>query len=422
MTRAADIRRDRLIGIVVIAVGVLLVAIAFAGHVPLLGGEGGRDVSARFAQANEVDSSTPVRVGGVDVGHVVALRRAPGDTTTLVMRLTTSGIRLHADAGAQIRWRTLLGGSMYIDLDPGSPSAPALRGEIPLARTASQVDWDQFNAQLPAAARAELRRELGGFDAALRSPAGTGRTLHVLGPALATVGAGAEPLRGRDIGDLPSAVRNAGRTLSAIGGDPAQLQRLLAGADATLAVTAAHNAALGEALALSPPALAATRRASRTLGRTLTALDPLIARLAPGARLLGPADAVLAPLLRRADATLHRAEPLLAITPESLRQLGAAGAQGSALIAGLTPVISRLDRELLPFLARTDPDTRLKLYETFGPVASALSSTLSGFDVNGYSYDFNVQLSTGSLLLPCDLGFTGVPHLGACLTQKPSHR
>jgi hypothetical protein len=85
----------------------------------------------------------------------------------------------------------------------------------------------------------------------------------------------------------------------------------------------------------------------------------------------------------------------------------------------LTPIVGRLNRDLIPFLARTDPDTRLKLYETLGPMASALSSSWSGFDANGYVYNFNAELSTGSLVLPCDTGPGGSSNLASCLVQTP---
>lgn len=420
MSASSRSLRHRLIGASVLALGVLLIVIAFTGRVPLLGGESGAAVTARFAQANEIDTSTPVRIGGVDVGHVAALRAAPDNTTIVVMRITAAGVRLHADAAAQIRWRTVLGGSMYVDLIPGSPSAPPLRGEIPISRTGSQVDWDEFNSQLPAAARPQLQRMLTGLSAGLSAPRQEGETLSVLGPAAQTVGEGAQALRGQDIGDLPSLVRTTARTLTALSSGTGELERVVEGADATLAVTAAHNDQLAQALQLSPPALAATLRTSGILNRTLTALDPLVTKLEPDAKLLGPTSDVLRPLLRRTSSTLERAVPLLQVAPGALQALAYASTEGIPLIAAFTPVVTRLNAKLIPWLDRTDPDSRLKLYEALGPTASALSGSMSGFDVNGYSYNFNVELSTGSILLPCDLGLTGVPNLPACLSQEPA--
>jgi len=420
MSRLSEPARHQLIGIVVMLLGVLLLTVAFSGHVPLLAGSTGTIVTAQFAQANEIDNSTPVRVDGVDVGNVVALKSAPDNTTSVEMSITDPGVRLHADAGAQIRWRTLLGGSMYIDLNPGSASAPPLTAEIPLTRTGSQVDWDQFNDQLPGVARRQLQRELKGLNGALQAPVREGDTIHVLGPAIATIGQSAAALRGQQIGDLPNLVQRTAATLKALGSDPAALERLVAGADSTLAVTAAHNAALAQTIQLSQAALDATLSTNRTLDQTLTALDPLVVKLEPGARLLGPATAVLAPLLTRANRTLTDAEPLLRVAPGALGALHYAGARGTPLIAGLQPITRRLNGNLIPYLTRTDPDTRLKLYETIGPLASALSSSLSGFDANTHLYNFNVQLSTGSLVLPCDTGPGGTANLGSCLTQVPA--
>jgi hypothetical protein len=237
-----------------------------------------------------------------------------------------------------------------------------------------------------------------------------------------TVGHSSQALRGQNIGDLTHLVQTTAHTVGALSADTGSLKRLVDGADQALAVTAAHNDALAQALRLSPPALDATRSTSLVLDRTLSALDPLVTKLEPGARLLGPTNDVLAPLLARASRTLREAVPLLRVAPGALRALAYASGEGIPLIAGLTPVVDRLDESLLPFLARTDPDTRLKLYETFGPTASALSSTLSGFDVNGYSYNFDAQLSTGSVLLPCHLGLAGAPNLGGCLVQTPNLR
>jgi virulence factor Mce-like protein len=420
--RSGELRRQRRFGIAVLALGALLLFVAFTGTLPLFSGGGGRTVTARFAQANQVDDSTPVRVGGVDVGTVSSLRPAPGRSTDVVISITADGVRLHSDASAQIRWRTLLGGSMYIDVVPGSPSAPPLQGEIPLSRTGSQVDWDQFNNQLPTQTRPRFRQMLSGLDLGLSSPAKIANTLQALGPAAAVVGQAAQALRGADPGDLPNLIRGSAATLKSLSASTTALENFISGTDATLAVTAQHNAALAQAIQLSPPALAATDTTSTRLDVTLTNLDPLIAQLQPGARLLGPATAVLEPMLVQTGRLLDGARPLLRVAPGALTGLGAMSEEGTPLIAGLTPTVNRLNADLVPLLNAKSSDTRLRLYETFGPMASALSDSLAGFDVNGGLYNFNVQVAAGSLLLPCDQG-PGSAQLAQCLVSTiPGHR
>ena len=420
MTRRSEQARQQLIGMAVLALGALLLVIAFTGGVPGLGGASGRTVIARFAEANLVDNSTPVRVGGVDVGRVGSINAAPGNTTDVGMSITDSGVRVHRDASAQIRWRTLLGGAMYIDLHPGSPSAPALIGPIQLSRTSSQVDWDEFNNQLPTSARLRMRQELKGFAAGLSAPTAEGRTLAVFGPALQTIGLGADATRGHDIGDLAHLVHNSAAVMRALSASQS-LAALVDGADRTLAVTAAHNVALAQTIQLSPPALEATQRTDQNVNQILTDLDALAPRLDPGARLLGPATALLKPMLSQTERALADARPLLVVAPRTLTALGAAGTEGVPLLAGLTPMVKRLNGNLIPFLARPDPDTRLKLYETLGPIASALSSSMGGFTANGYVYNFNVQLNSGSAVLPCDAGPNGTSNLQSCIAPTPPY-
>jgi ABC-type transporter Mla subunit MlaD len=193
------------------------------------------------------------------------------------------------------------------------------------------------------------------------------------------------------------------------------------GAQQTLAVTASHNRALAQALQLTPPALDSTLATNRKLDTTLSALDPLVAELRPGARLLAPATTVLAPMLTRLRTVLDDAQPLLRAAPSALGRLASMSRQGVPLIAGLNPVIRRLNGDLIPFLSAVDPDTRLRLYETIGPLASALSSSASLFDANGYTYNFDVQFSSGSVLLPCATGPSGT-ELQQCLLVQNAIR
>jgi phospholipid/cholesterol/gamma-HCH transport system substrate-binding protein len=417
--RSSVLGRQRSLGVAVVVIGALLLYVAFSGSLPFLGSSGGRTLTARFAEANEVDDSTPVRVGGVDVGTVLSLRAAPDDTTTVVMRITSHGVSLHSDAGAEIRWRTLLGGSMYIDLNPGSPDAPPLHGEIPLSRTGAQVDWDEFNDQMPTATRGHFREMLGGFDAGLSAPRSEQRTLAVLGPDVSTIGRAADALRGEQIGDLPSLIRGSAITLRALADSTSSLRQLIDAGDATLAVTANHNSELAQAIVLSPPALRSTMTTSKRLNGMLTALDPLVSRLEPGARELGAVTRVLGPMLTRTDRLLRDARPLLAVAPNALRALGAMSQIGVPLIAGLRPTLNRLNAQLLPLLDARSSDTRLRLYETLGPMASSLSASLAGFDANTALYNFNVQFATGSLLLPCDQGANS-SQLAECLVSTHS--
>lgn len=393
-------------GAIVVALAVLASVVALAHWSPF-GGDGGRTVRALFAQANEVHAQTPVRIDGVKVGHVERLERGPGNTTALVMRLTRSGVALHADARARIAWRTLLGGSMYIDVDPGSLSAAPLAGPIPVSATSSQVDWDQLNSVLPAQTRRAFGQMLSGMQEGLDAPRGIGRTLQAAPPALDAIGPAADAFRGRRPGDLPDLVRSAGRSAAAMSASPAALRQLVAGASATLAVTAADRAALAATLRLAPPALDATTTVSRSLDRTLARLDPLVDELRPGVRRLAPVSATLRPMLAEASRVLDDAKPLLRAAPPALRAVSEMSIRGGHVVRQLRSPTTRLDRELIPFLDSTDADTKLKVFQAIGPFFAAVSSAAGQFDGSSYFLHFDASAALNTASVGCDIGYVG---------------
>ncbi len=413
--------RQRAYGLAVMILGALLLIVAFSGGIPFLQGSGGRTVTARFAQANELDDSTPVRIHGVNVGTVSTLKAAPDHTTNVVMKIATAGVQLHSDATATIRWRTLLGGAMYVDLDPGSASAPILDGTIPLRQTSSQVDWDQFNEQFPADTRTDFGEMFRGLATGLSAAGPEQATIQNLGPASQTIGQASQALQGVDANDLPAVVRSTASVLNAVSANTTALRQLVDDGDQTLSVTAAHGTELGEAMQLSPAALDATRRASGELNTMLNSLDPLVAKLEPGARELGPATTVLAPMLRGTDKLLTDSRRLIDEAPSTLAEVGDTGGQGTPLINGLTPTVERTNSQLVPMLNAYDPDSRLRLYETIGPAASSLADSLATFDANNNIYNFNLEMSAGSLILPCNTGAGGSGALGCIVSTGLSN-
>ena len=114
-----------------------LIALVLAAIVLFLGFEKGipgrhhYTVDAVFSSANNVLTASsvhpgsPVRVAGVNVGQVASIRRGPGGTALVGLQMTDAGRPIHADATAKIRPRLFLEGNFFVDLQPGSPSAPA---------------------------------------------------------------------------------------------------------------------------------------------------------------------------------------------------------------------------------------------------------------------------------------------------------
>ncbi len=116
--------------------------LAFTKHVPFTGY--GYQVRATFANGVNISTNSPVRIAGVDVGKVIE-SSSDGDATEVTFTVGEKGRPIHADAFAQIRPRIFLEGNFFIDLDPGSPSAPEMDsgGTIPVSRTSTSVQLDE---------------------------------------------------------------------------------------------------------------------------------------------------------------------------------------------------------------------------------------------------------------------------------------
>src|SRR5262249_43192384 len=114
----------------------------------------------------------PVRIAGVNVGTVKSIDQGPAHTASVTVSLDDDALPLHTDATARIRPRTFLEGAFFVDIQPGSPSAPDLPdgGTIPVGQTSDPVQFDQVLTSLQAPVRENLRQTLFGFAKALSGP------------------------------------------------------------------------------------------------------------------------------------------------------------------------------------------------------------------------------------------------------------
>ena len=140
--------------------------LAFTKHVPFT--SYGYEVKATFANGVNISKNSPVRIAGVEVGKVIASER-DGDATEVTFTVAEEGRPIHEDAFAQIRPRIFLEGNFFIELDPGSPSAPEMDsgGTIPVSHTSTAVQLDEILTALQSPVRADLGRLLEGFGTAL---------------------------------------------------------------------------------------------------------------------------------------------------------------------------------------------------------------------------------------------------------------
>ena len=106
------------------------------------------EFNAVFQTSNNLRLDSPVRIAGVNVGKVDK-GRARGRTPTSSRsrwRWTTRACRSTRTRRLKIRSRIFLEGNFFVDLTPGTPSAPTIDDgdTIPVTQTATPVQLDQF--------------------------------------------------------------------------------------------------------------------------------------------------------------------------------------------------------------------------------------------------------------------------------------
>ena len=102
------------------------------------------------------------------VTKVEAIENGDG-AARVTMEIEDKGLPLHEDAELKIRPRIFLEGNFFVDLQPGSPSAPELAdGEtIPMSQTAAPVQFGDLLAALQSDTRKDLQIFLREYSASL---------------------------------------------------------------------------------------------------------------------------------------------------------------------------------------------------------------------------------------------------------------
>jgi phospholipid/cholesterol/gamma-HCH transport system substrate-binding protein len=296
--------------------------LAFTGHVPFTGY--GYELNATFANSANVALNSPVRIAGVDVGKVISTER-DGDATKVTFTVSGSGRPIHDDAFASIRPRIFLEGNFFIELDPGSPSAPELDsgGTIPVSRTSTAVQLDEVLTALQSPVRADLSRLLESYGTALTHEPTAAEDLSQLPEVKGKTGAEAlngafkyggeagryssqvaNALLGTEQKDLSRLVSSAGRTFGALASRESDLQGLIDNFNVFTGALAEQSTNLSTTIHLLAPTLRVAHSSLVSLNRTLPPLRTYAIELTP-------AVAELPELISSSKPFLAQVRPLL---------------------------------------------------------------------------------------------------------------
>jgi ABC-type transporter Mla subunit MlaD len=398
--------------------------LAFTGHVPFT--SYGYELKATFSNGVNISTNSPVRIAGVNVGRVVGVQR-DGDNTTVTFTVEGQGRPVHDDAFAAIRPRIFLEGNFFVDLSPGSPSAPELGSgsTIPVSHTSTWVQIDEVLSALQAPVRADLSRFLEGYGTALtHKPTGAedatqvpevqGKTagqalnkaFHYGGDAGRYSAQVTNALLGTRPHDLSRLVAGAGRAFGALSRHEEDLKGFIVNFDTFTGALAAQSANLAVAVHRLAPTLQAAHSSLVSLNRSLPPLRAFSIELTPAIAEIPGLIAAGRPWLAQATPLLSGKE--LGGTAKLLRE-ATPGLAGSAQAgkAVTVPQLNRLGLCTTKVIVPTGNETIEDQFGTGGPNYREFLYTLTDFSGWGSNFDGNgpyvrVQPGGGNVLVEAE--------------------
>jgi phospholipid/cholesterol/gamma-HCH transport system substrate-binding protein len=384
--------RPELLGILVIVAVIAGFYLAATKHIPFTGGN---QVRLEFTSANSITPNSPVRIAGVNVGKVDSIEAGPGDASTVVVNLDDDALPLHTDATARIRPRTFLEGAFFIDIRPGSPSAPELPndGTVPLGQTSDPVQFDQVLTSLQQPVRESLKRDLIQLSVALsgQGPQAIRNTIPTLNPLLRNAAVVSEAATGTEPHDLSQAIASSSKVAAAVAADRPALGSVVSNFATVSAALASRQRQLSQTVA----------GLDRVMKESPATLDAVHAATPPARNLVAAAR----PLLRRAPGVINASIPLSfqlrkLLEPNQLPELVSQGAPTVTALAGAAPdttvafaglraPTTCLKDDAVPTLMKPVDDGSLSTgqptYRELFYSLTGLASATRDFDGNGYA-------------------------------------
>lgn len=380
--------------------------LAFTGHVPFT--SYGYELNATFANSANVALNSPVRVAGVEVGRVISTSR-DGNATKVTFTVDEAGRPIHDDAFASIRPRIFLEGNFFIELDPGSPSAPDMDSgaTIPISRTSTAVQLDEVLSALQSPVRANLSQLLESYGTALTHKPTAAEDVTQLPEVQGK--SGGEALNGAlkyggDAGrysaqvtnaflgtqqhDLSRLVAGAGRTFGAFASNESDLQGLIDNFNVFTGALATQSTSLASTIHLLAPTLQTAHTSLVALNRTLPPLRTYAIELTP-------AVAELPGLIKASKPWLAQVRPLLSgkegggvakLLRESTPGLAGAAQAGKELTL---PQLNQLSLCTTKVLVPTADQTINDRFSTGGPNYREFLYNLVNFAGFAQNYDGN---------------------------------
>jgi phospholipid/cholesterol/gamma-HCH transport system substrate-binding protein len=298
-------------------------------------------LNAEFSTAQAVTpgQGQSVRVSGVYIGEIGAVTLKNGLADVQLDISQKYKHLIHTDATALLRPKTGLK-DMFIEVDPGSASAPVAKQgfTIPVSNTNPDIDVDEILSSLDADSRSYLELLVNGAGEGLQGKGGTelAQVFERFEPThrdLARLN-GAVAVRGRDLSQLVNSLQRLNTALST---KQAQIVQLVDSSATVLHAFASQDTNLSKAITDLPGTLSQTTSTLDKVQTFAKLLGPTATSLLPAARSLPAANAALVALAKpSAPIVQKQIRPFVVAARPLVRNLKPAAVNLAAATPNLT--------------------------------------------------------------------------------------
>ena len=264
-----------------------------------------------------------IRIAGMRVGDLGEVTLDEGRAFVKLELDPEYDDLVRADATALLRPRTGLK-DMFLELDPGSRSKPALKeGEaLPVVNTAPDVNADEVLSALDDDTRDYLRLLLTGAGGGLERRGGDLREVfRRLGPLHRHLAELNGKLKERRA-NLARLVHNSGATFEELATKDRELSRLVVASEKTFGALASEDRNISLAVSRLPTTLAQAERTLVKVGELGQEIGPTFEALRPAARQLLPTNRAIRPFAEEAMPIIRdRVRPFVRTARPYIRNL-----------------------------------------------------------------------------------------------------
>jgi phospholipid/cholesterol/gamma-HCH transport system substrate-binding protein len=303
------------------------------------------EFDAVFRTASNLQPNSPVRIAGIDVGKVTSVEAVDGAArgARVTMEVEDKGLPIHEDAQLKIRPRIFLEGNFFVDVRPGSPSAPELEdgGTIPMQQTAAPVQFGDVLNALQSDTREDLKtflEEYGGKGLANGGAEGFRESIQYWEDAYRNSALANDATLGEDPSrDLQRMMKGQAKTFAALARDERALQDLITNFNVTAGAFAREDVALEASIPELRDMLRTARPALGSLNASLPSVRSFARDALPGVRSSDETLAASLPFMTQARRLMSPAE-LRGLAAELRRRI---------------PALVRLNRRTIPVLRQS---------------------------------------------------------------------